>query len=34
MGNNGRKFAEANLSLGRYVDEYERLFFSVLNEGE
>lgn len=34
MGNNGRKFAETNLSLRRYVDEYEQLFLSVTNDGE
>jgi len=31
MGENGRKYAEQNLSLDRYVDEYEHLFLDILN---
>jgi glycosyltransferase involved in cell wall biosynthesis len=31
MGQKGRWFAEQNLSMSRYVDEYERLFLNILN---
>jgi glycosyltransferase involved in cell wall biosynthesis len=31
MGRNGRRFAEAQLSMDRYVDEYERLFENLLS---
>lgn len=31
MGQCGRQFAEAHLSLDRFVDEYESLFLSLLN---
>jgi GalNAc-alpha-(1->4)-GalNAc-alpha-(1->3)-diNAcBac-PP-undecaprenol alpha-1,4-N-acetyl-D-galactosaminyltransferase len=30
MGASGRKFAEANLSLERFADDFERLFLSVM----
>lgn len=32
MGLKGRQFAEQNLSMNRYVDEYERLFLEILNK--
>jgi glycosyltransferase involved in cell wall biosynthesis len=32
MGHCGRLFAEQNLSIERYVDEYERLFVNILNK--
>jgi GalNAc-alpha-(1->4)-GalNAc-alpha-(1->3)-diNAcBac-PP-undecaprenol alpha-1,4-N-acetyl-D-galactosaminyltransferase len=31
MGQCGRRFAESHLSLGRFVDDYERLFMRMLN---
>ena len=31
LGKKGRQFAEAHLSMDRYVDEYERLFMNLLN---
>ena len=31
LGRNGRRFAEAHLSMDRYVDEYERLFNILLS---
>jgi GalNAc-alpha-(1->4)-GalNAc-alpha-(1->3)-diNAcBac-PP-undecaprenol alpha-1,4-N-acetyl-D-galactosaminyltransferase len=32
LGKKGRQFAEAHLSMGRYLDEYERLFRGLLNK--
>lgn len=31
MGEKGRQFAEQNLSMSRYVDEYEQLFLDILS---
>lgn len=33
MGQSGRQFAEKNLSLSRFVDDYDRLFQSLEREG-
>ena len=32
MGQSGRKYAENNLSMDRFVDEYECLFRKVISE--
>ena len=31
LGKKGRQFAEAHLSMDRYVDEYESLFMNLLS---
>ncbi len=33
LGRNGRRFAELHLSMDRYIDEFEKLFLDVINEG-